>query len=104
MKKKSIACCDIESKIFNSRQGTFSIIEYYGTMDQYQGLKMCKVDSIAYTGIVERGRIFKFFHGLNSEYNLIWARKNFSLCLRYFLLCGVKRPNNQSCLIKEALT
>ncbi|RDX83657.1 hypothetical protein CR513_35392, partial [Mucuna pruriens] len=32
---------------------------------------MCKVDSIAYTGLVERERIFKFLHGLNFEYNPI---------------------------------
>ncbi|RDX65650.1 hypothetical protein CR513_55679, partial [Mucuna pruriens] len=32
---------------------------------------MCKVDSIAYTGLVEKGRIFKFLHGLNSKYDLI---------------------------------
>ncbi|RDX74873.1 hypothetical protein CR513_45306, partial [Mucuna pruriens] len=39
----SPACYDIESKIFNSRQGTLSVTEYYGTLnglwielDQYQ--------------------------------------------------------------------
>ncbi|RDY07679.1 hypothetical protein CR513_08177, partial [Mucuna pruriens] len=32
---------------------------------------MCKVDSIAYIGLIERGRIFKFLHGLNSEYDPI---------------------------------
>ncbi|RDX74979.1 hypothetical protein CR513_45199, partial [Mucuna pruriens] len=78
MKKDSAACYDIESKIFNTIQGTLSVIEYYGTLnelwielDQYQGLKMYKVDSIAYTRLVERGRIFKFLYGLNSEYDLI---------------------------------
>ncbi|RDX93347.1 hypothetical protein CR513_24406, partial [Mucuna pruriens] len=40
-------------------------------LDQYQGLKMCKVDSIAYIRFVERERIFKFLHGLNSEYDPI---------------------------------
>ncbi|RDX79497.1 hypothetical protein CR513_40072, partial [Mucuna pruriens] len=56
----------------------YSSIQYYETLnglwielDQYQGLKMCKVDSIAYTGLVERGRIFKFLHDLNSEYDPI---------------------------------
>ncbi|RDY02261.1 hypothetical protein CR513_14313, partial [Mucuna pruriens] len=55
-------------KIFNSRQGTLSIIEYFGTLnglwielDQYQGLKM----------LIERGRIFKFLYGLNFEYDPI---------------------------------
>ncbi|RDY05674.1 Copia protein, partial [Mucuna pruriens] len=74
MKKDSAACYDIESKIFNSRQGTLSITEYYKTLnelwielDQYQGLNICKVDSIAYTGFIKRGRIFKFLHDLNSE-------------------------------------
>ncbi|RDX63014.1 hypothetical protein CR513_58598, partial [Mucuna pruriens] len=78
MKEGSAACYDIESKIFNSRQGTLSVIEYYGTLnglwielDQYQGLKMCKADSVAYTRLVERGRIFKFLHDLNFEYDPI---------------------------------
>ncbi|RDX97449.1 hypothetical protein CR513_19776, partial [Mucuna pruriens] len=35
---------------------------------------MCKVDSIAYTRLVERGRIFKFLHDLNSEYDPIWVQ------------------------------
>ncbi|RDX87467.1 hypothetical protein CR513_31053, partial [Mucuna pruriens] len=47
------ACYDIESKIFNSRQGTLSVIEYYGTLN---GLWI---------------GIFKFLHGLNSKYNPI---------------------------------
>ncbi|RDX96401.1 hypothetical protein CR513_20943, partial [Mucuna pruriens] len=42
MKKDSVACFDIKSKIFNRRQGILSIKE-----------------------------IFKFLHGLNSEYDLI---------------------------------
>ncbi|RDX72453.1 hypothetical protein CR513_48059, partial [Mucuna pruriens] len=53
MKKDYVACYDIERKIFNSRQGTLFVIEYYGTLnelwielDQYQRLKMCKADSI----------------------------------------------------------
>ncbi|RDX82958.1 hypothetical protein CR513_36203, partial [Mucuna pruriens] len=32
---------------------------------------MCKADSIPYTRLVERGRIFKFLHGLNFEYDPI---------------------------------
>ncbi|RDY10984.1 hypothetical protein CR513_04411, partial [Mucuna pruriens] len=113
IKKDSAACYDIRSKIFNSRQGTLSVTEYYGTMnrlwielDQYQGLNMCKANSIAYTRLVERGRIFKFFHNLNSKYDpiqiQILGKESFPLCLRYFLLYGVKRVEDQSCLIKEA--
>ncbi|RDX72026.1 hypothetical protein CR513_48543, partial [Mucuna pruriens] len=30
---------------------------------------MCKADSVAYTRLVEKGRIFKFLHDLNFEYN-----------------------------------
>ncbi|RDX84008.1 hypothetical protein CR513_35006, partial [Mucuna pruriens] len=81
IKKDSVAYYDIESKIFNSRQGTLSITEYYGILnrlwielDQYQGLKMSKTDSIAYTGLIERGRIFKFLHDLNFEYDPIWVQ------------------------------
>ncbi|RDX76694.1 hypothetical protein CR513_43293, partial [Mucuna pruriens] len=33
MKKDSTTCYDIESKIFNSRQGTLSVIEYYETLN-----------------------------------------------------------------------
>ncbi|RDX72057.1 hypothetical protein CR513_48513, partial [Mucuna pruriens] len=50
MKNDSTTCYDIESKIFNSRQGTLSIIKYYVTLN------------------------------------------------------GVKRPDDQSCLIKETPT
>ena len=32
---------------------------------------MCKADSVAHTRLVERGRIFKFLHGLNFEYDPI---------------------------------
>ncbi|RDX88727.1 hypothetical protein CR513_29635, partial [Mucuna pruriens] len=64
VKKAFTVCYDIKSKIFNSRQRILSL-------DQYQGLKMCKADSIAYIELVERGRIFEFLHGLNSEYNPI---------------------------------
>ncbi|RDX62047.1 hypothetical protein CR513_59657, partial [Mucuna pruriens] len=78
MKEDFAACYDIESKIFNSRQGTLSVIEYYETLnglwielDQYHGLKMCKANFIAYTRLVERGRIFKFLQGLNFEYDPI---------------------------------
>ncbi|RDY13591.1 hypothetical protein CR513_01455, partial [Mucuna pruriens] len=70
MKKDSAACYD--------RQGTLSVTEYYRTLnglwielDQYQGLKMCKAYSIAYTRLVERERIFKFLHDLNFEYDPI---------------------------------
>ncbi|RDX89315.1 hypothetical protein CR513_28967, partial [Mucuna pruriens] len=89
MKEDSAACYDIESKIFNSRQGTLCVTEYYGTLnglwielDQYQRLKMCKAYSITYTGLVERGRIFKFLNGLNFEYDLI------------------RKPDDQSCFDK----
>ncbi|RDX63581.1 hypothetical protein CR513_57975, partial [Mucuna pruriens] len=53
MKKDSTACYDIESKIFNSRQGTLLVTEYYGTLIELW---------------IE---IFKFLHGLNSEYDPI---------------------------------
>ncbi|RDX97451.1 hypothetical protein CR513_19779, partial [Mucuna pruriens] len=33
MKKYSVACYDIESKIFNSRQGTLPITKYYRTLN-----------------------------------------------------------------------
>ncbi|RDY10217.1 hypothetical protein CR513_05302, partial [Mucuna pruriens] len=56
IKKDSAACYNIESKIFNTRQGTLSIIEYYGALN---GLW------------IELDQIFKFLHGLNFEYNPI---------------------------------
>ncbi|RDX62778.1 hypothetical protein CR513_58853, partial [Mucuna pruriens] len=71
---------------WNYIQGTFSITEYYDTLnglwielDQYQELKMCKVDSIAYTRLIDRGKIFKFLHGLNSEYDPIRTRRSVML-------------------------
>ncbi|RDX76964.1 hypothetical protein CR513_42984, partial [Mucuna pruriens] len=33
IKKDFVACYDIESRIFNSRQGTFSVIKYYETLN-----------------------------------------------------------------------
>ncbi|RDX90759.1 hypothetical protein CR513_27358, partial [Mucuna pruriens] len=41
--------------------------ELWIELDQYQGLKMCKTNSITYTEFVTRREIFKFLHGLNSE-------------------------------------
>ncbi|RDX72459.1 hypothetical protein CR513_48066, partial [Mucuna pruriens] len=64
MKKDFVTCYNIESKIFNSRQETLSIIKYYGTLNELL------IDSIAYIVLVERGRIFKFL-GLNSKYDPI---------------------------------
>ncbi|RDX61311.1 hypothetical protein CR513_60473, partial [Mucuna pruriens] len=79
--KNDSNCYDIENKIFNFRQGTLSITKYYGILnelwielDQYQGLKMCKANSIAFIELIERGRIFKFLLGLNSEYDPIWVQ------------------------------
>ncbi|RDX96272.1 hypothetical protein CR513_21096, partial [Mucuna pruriens] len=60
---------------------------------------MCEANSIAYIGLVERGRIFKFLHDLNFEYDPIRVQildKKFSSLS--------ERPDNQSCLIKEAPT
>nr|KYP41478.1 hypothetical protein KK1_037163 [Cajanus cajan] len=79
MKKDTAACYEIESKIFNTKQGSLSVTDYYGTLnglwielDQYQNLKMkCTVDSDALTEFLERVRVFKFLHGLNSEFDPI---------------------------------
>ncbi|WVZ04487.1 hypothetical protein V8G54_025293 [Vigna mungo] len=40
-------------------------------LDQYQTIKMCKTDAVTHAKAVERGRISKFLHGLNHEYDLI---------------------------------
>ncbi|RDX85726.1 hypothetical protein CR513_33043, partial [Mucuna pruriens] len=107
MKNDSSACYDIGSKIFNSRQGTLSVIEYYLTLnglwielDQYQGLKMCKADSITYTRFVEKGRIFKFLHDLNYEYDPIRVQ----ILGKEKLPFLSEKPDDQSCLIKETPT
>ncbi|RDY06108.1 hypothetical protein CR513_09957, partial [Mucuna pruriens] len=74
MKKNFVACYDIESKIFNSRQRTLSITKYYGTLnklwielDQCQRLKMCKVDSIAYIELVKLPSLFEVFSNVLGE-------------------------------------
>ncbi|RDY12004.1 hypothetical protein CR513_03239, partial [Mucuna pruriens] len=102
IKKDSTTCYDIESKIFNCRQGTLSVTEYYGTLnrlwielDQYQGLKMCKADFIAYIGLVERGRIFKFLHGLNFEYN------HFGEETRQLVMLDKENSNTGSVMVTE---
>ena len=47
MKKDIAACYEIENKVFNTKQGSLSLTDYYGTLnglwielDQYQDLKM----------------------------------------------------------------
>ncbi|RDX94266.1 hypothetical protein CR513_23369, partial [Mucuna pruriens] len=57
MKKDFVACYDIKSKVFNSRQETLSVTEYYETLKGY--------------GSSWTRRIFKFLHGLNSKYDPI---------------------------------
>ncbi|RDY09230.1 hypothetical protein CR513_06439, partial [Mucuna pruriens] len=49
--------------------GTLNVL--WIELDHYHGLKICKAYSIAYTRLIERGRIFKFLHGLNSKYDPI---------------------------------
>ncbi|KAL2327646.1 hypothetical protein Fmac_021073 [Flemingia macrophylla] len=78
LKKDFAACYDIESRVFSTKQGSLSVSEYYGILnglwielDQYQTIKMCKTDAAAHAEAVERGRIFKFLHGLNHEYDPI---------------------------------
>ncbi|RDX71474.1 hypothetical protein CR513_49174, partial [Mucuna pruriens] len=61
-----------------------------------------KKDFLCYD--IEKGRIFKFSHDLNFKYDPIQARRNFPLYSVYFLLRGMKTPNDQSCLIKETPT
>ncbi|RDX69167.1 hypothetical protein CR513_51754, partial [Mucuna pruriens] len=88
------------------KQGTLSVTEYYGTLngswnklDYYQGLKMCKVDSIAYTGLVEKGRIFKFLQGLNYEYDpirvQILGKEKFSSLSEVFSTVQGEDPHKQ---------
>nr|KYP62137.1 hypothetical protein KK1_016662 [Cajanus cajan] len=78
LKKDFAACYDIESKIFNTKQGSFSVSEYHGILnglwielDQYQTIKVCKTDAATHGEAMERGRIFNFLHGLNHEYDPI---------------------------------
>ncbi|CAH9116256.1 unnamed protein product [Cuscuta europaea] len=79
MKQDLSACFELENKVFNTKQGTLSVTDYYGTLnglwielDQYQSLTMkCDEDSTALTQFIERTRIFKFLSGLNSEFDPI---------------------------------
>ncbi|KAL2320148.1 hypothetical protein Fmac_029117 [Flemingia macrophylla] len=79
MKKDTAACYEIENKIFNTKQGSLSVTDYYGALnglwielDQYQSLKMrCTADTTTWTQFLERVRIFKFLSGLNSEFDPI---------------------------------
>ncbi|XP_016168907.1 uncharacterized protein LOC107611507 [Arachis ipaensis] len=79
MKKDTAACYEIENKIFNTKQGSLSVTDYYGTLnclwielDQYQNLTMqCTPDSTTLTQFIERIRIFKFLSGLHSEFDPI---------------------------------
>ena len=79
MKKDTATCYKIENKVFNTKQGSLSITNYYGTLnglwiklDQYQDLKMTSTaDFVTLTQFIERMRIFKFLFGLNFEFDLI---------------------------------
>ncbi|KAJ1383737.1 hypothetical protein SESBI_43143 [Sesbania bispinosa] len=79
IKKDIAACYEIESKIFNTKQGSLLVTYYYRTLnglwielDQYQNLKMkCTADSATLTEFLERVRVFKFLRGLNLEFNPI---------------------------------
>jgi len=82
MKKDIAACYEIENKVFNTKQGSLSLTDYYGTLnglwiklDQYQDLKMTSTaDFVTLTQFIERMRIFKFLSGLNSEFDPIWVQ------------------------------
>jgi len=78
LKKDFATCYDIETKVFNTKPGSLSILEYYGflnglwmELDQYQNFKMYKTDVVALAEAIERERIFNFPHGLNHEYDPI---------------------------------
>ncbi|XP_058749398.1 uncharacterized protein LOC131622387 [Vicia villosa] len=70
---------DLKNKIFNTKQGTMTVSEYFATMkgywielDQYQTLKMETAnDTIALNTCIETDRIFEFLAGLNSDYDPI---------------------------------
>ncbi|RDY04980.1 hypothetical protein CR513_11231, partial [Mucuna pruriens] len=86
MKNDYVACYDIESKIFNFRQGTLFI-----ELDQYQGLKMCKADSIAYNEL--------FLHDLNFEYDpirvqILGKEKFSSLSEIFFIMRSEETPQS----------
>ncbi|RDY12345.1 hypothetical protein CR513_02879, partial [Mucuna pruriens] len=59
-----------------------------------------QVDSIAYIRLIEKGRIFKFIHGLNFEYDPIRVQ----ILGKEKLPSLSEKPDDQSCLIKEAPT
>ncbi|KOM37598.1 hypothetical protein LR48_Vigan03g098000 [Vigna angularis] len=100
LKKDFAACYDIESRIFNTKQGSLSVSEYHGILnglwielDQYQTIKICKTDAAAHAEVVERGRIFKFLHGLNQEYDpirvqILGREKLSSLSEVFFMVRG----------------
>nr|KYP41699.1 hypothetical protein KK1_036913 [Cajanus cajan] len=100
LKKDFATCYDIESMIFNTKQGSLSILEYHRILnglwielDQYQTIKMCKIDVVAHVKAVERGRIFKFLHGLNHEYDpirvqILGREKLASLSEVFFMVRG----------------
>ena len=79
-KRKDIsACYELENQIFNTKQGSLSVTEYYGILnglwielDQYQDLTMkCNEDTAILTKFIEKARIFKFLSGLNPEFDPI---------------------------------
>nr|KYP41954.1 Copia protein [Cajanus cajan] len=64
LKKDFVAYYNIQSKIFNTKQGALSILEYHGILnglwiklDQYQSSKTCKVDATTKVKVIEMSYI-----------------------------------------------
>jgi len=76
------ARCLIPNKVLSQSKYHETLNGLWIKLDQYQHLKITKTHAAPHVEVVERGRIFKFLHGLNHEYDLtkteILGRENVS--------------------------
>ncbi|CAI8598047.1 unnamed protein product [Vicia faba] len=79
MKQDMSSCYDLKRKIFNTKQGSLSVNDYFGVLngfwielDQHHNLKMEFGKDISTLNIVvERDKIFDLLAGLNTEFDPI---------------------------------
>ncbi|XP_052209404.1 uncharacterized protein LOC127812895 isoform X2 [Diospyros lotus] len=75
-------CFEIRSAIRNTKQGNSSVTEYYNTLlELWQEMDLfydpnweCKADGLKYSKMLEKERVFDFFHGLNSDLDEVRGR------------------------------
>ena len=80
--KNTAQCFEIRSAIWNTKQGNSSVTEYYNRLlELWQEMDLfydpnweCKADSLKYSKMLEKERVFDFLQGLNSDLDEVRGR------------------------------